>query len=187
MIVSIINMSDVFTDIHMQHRIMVFPRVQCFPTEEWRYYPVGHRATRAQSNANGWHSRPRNLSVTMVWNKMEKYWKRENFYFLQGRDVPLFHVVGIYCYQFCRKKDDGLLEIDFVCSTSDSLTTNSLMKPLHVFCTRNAIQNKSPYQVGENSSNKSTAETIINALAMIVMILFLRPLQFWDRCELGHG
>ena len=39
------------------------------------------------------------------------------------------------CYLFCRTMDYGLMENDFVCLTSDSLTTNISMKPLHfVFC-----------------------------------------------------
>ena len=71
-------------------------------------------------------------------------------WFLHGRDVPLWfsdknwylnnniHITWISCVvnviitNLCLKKDNGLLEIDFVCLTSDSLTTNILLKPLHV-------------------------------------------------------
>ena len=53
-------------------------------------------------------------------------------WFLHGRDVPLFMRCECYCYQFCRKMESGLLEIDFVSLTSDSSTTNISLKPLHV-------------------------------------------------------
>ena len=53
-------------------------------------------------------------------------------WFLHGRDVQPFMWCECYCYQFYRKIDNGLLEIDFTCLASDLLTTNILLKPLHV-------------------------------------------------------
>ena len=38
------------------------------------------------------------------------------------------------CYQFCRKMDNGLLEIDFVYLTSDSLTTDVSLLPCCYKC-----------------------------------------------------
>ena len=43
-------------------------------------------------------------------------------WFLHGRDVSLFMWCECYCYQFCQKMDSVLLEINFVCLMSDSLT-----------------------------------------------------------------
>ena len=44
-------------------------------------------------------------------------------WFLHGRDVPFFMWCECFCYQFCREMHNGVLEIDFVCLTTDSLTT----------------------------------------------------------------
>ena len=46
-------------------------------------------------------------------------------WFLRMRDVAhLMWCECSYCYQCCQKMDNGLLDIDFDCLTSDSLSTN---------------------------------------------------------------
>ena len=49
---------------------------------------------------------------------------------------PTFHVNAVCCdcYQFCQKMEYGLLENDFVCLTSDSLTTPDRSKPFFICC-----------------------------------------------------
>ena len=62
-------------------------------------------------------------------------WTRTNRYVCVNKMKPIFfkviHVMWILL--FCRKMDNGLkYEIDFVCLTFDSLTTNVSLKPLLV-------------------------------------------------------
>ena len=41
---------------------------------------------------------------------------------------------SVYCPQFCLRMDNGLLEINFVCLTSDLLTTNVSIQSLITCC-----------------------------------------------------
>ena len=81
--------------------------------------------------------------------------------------------------------DNGLLEIDFVCLTSDSLTTNVSLKPLHVvilqfiiiwLCISSDLKMGFLFLVGANFFGKAFACCLCGYISQFLPFLHVCPL-----------